>query len=94
MHKTRTKEISLLLCLPPRSAHPKEDWKGMIHGLLRKYWRHFCREADYVAEVQQLRRGMVNMGHCPESLKTLFLEVSYSLNRETETMGLNRISEL
>ena len=69
MHKPHTKEISLLLCLPPHSAHLKEAWKRMMHGLLSKYWRHCCRELDYVAEVQQLHRGMVNRGHCPKNLK-------------------------
>ena len=63
MHKPHTKDVSLLSCLPPHSAHPKEVWKGMIHVLLRKYWRNFCREADHVVEVQQLCRGMVNKGH-------------------------------
>ena len=32
MHKPHTKEIYLLLCLPPHSEHPKEAWKGMIYG--------------------------------------------------------------
>ena len=64
MHKLHTKEISLLSCLSPHSAHPKEFWKGMIYGLLSKRWRRCCREADYVVELQQLCRGMVNRGHC------------------------------
>ena len=60
MFKPHTKEISLLLCLPPHSAHPKEVWKGMIHGLLSKYWRHCCRIEDCRVEVQRSCRGMIN----------------------------------
>ena len=33
-------------------------------------------------------------GHCLDSLKLLFLKVSYRLNIETETVGFNRIAEL
>ena len=33
MHKPHTKEISLLLHLPPHSSYPKELWKVTIHGL-------------------------------------------------------------
>ena len=90
MHKPHTKEISLLLCLPPHSAHLKEAWKGMMHGLLSKYWRHCCRELDYVAEVQQLHRCMVNRGHCPKNLKWLFYEVSCKLKRDNESIGFKR----
>ena len=51
MHKPHTKEISLLLHLPPHSAHPKEFWKVMMHGLLNKHWMRCCKEEDHVAEV-------------------------------------------
>ena len=81
MHKPHTKDISLLLCLPPHSEHPKEVWKGMINGLLNKHWRHCFREVDHVAEVQQLNRGMVNRWNCQESLKQLFYEVNCRLER-------------
>ena len=87
MFKPHTKEISLLLYLPPHSAHPKDVWKGMIHGLLSKYWRHCCRIEDYRKEVQQLYRGMVNRGHCPAQLKQLFEEVSVSLEKEHSLVG-------
>ena len=36
----------------------------------------------------------MNRGHCPESLKQLFLEVNCRLNIEMATMGFNRTSEL
>ena len=94
MHKPHTKEISLLSCLTPHSDYSTEAWKGMVHGLLSKHWRHFCREEDYVAEARQLHRGMVNRGNCPESLKQLFSEVSSRLNREKEAIGSNRVSKL
>ena len=87
MFKPHAKEISLLLCLPPHSAHPKDVWKGMIHGLLSKYWRHCCRIEDYRNEVQQLHRGMINRGHCPEHLKKLFEEVSSSLAKGNSSVG-------
>ena len=66
----------------------------MIHGLLSKYCRHCYREEDCVAEVQKLHRGMVNMEHCPESLKELFCEVSCTLKREMEKIGRNQVANL
>ena len=87
MFKPHAKEISLLLYLPPHSAHPKDAWKGMIHGLLSKYWRHCCRIEDYKNEVQQLYRGMINRGHCPAQLKQLFEEVSNSLEKRNSPVG-------
>ena len=94
MHKPHTKDISLLLCLLPHSAHLKEVWKGMIHGLLSKHWMICCREEHYVVEVWQFCRGIVNRVHCPESLKQLFSEVSCRLTREKEMIGLRRVEEL
>ena len=86
MCKPHTKEIYLLLCLPPHSEHPKEAWKEMIHGSLSKHWRNCCREEDYVTEAKQLHTGIVNRGHCPESLKQLISEASSRLKREKEAM--------
>ena len=64
-HKPYTKEISLLLHLPPHSAHTKEVWKGMIHGLLRKHWRHCCKIEDHIVEVEQSHKGMINRRYFP-----------------------------
>ena len=87
MHKLHTNKISLLLCLPPQSADPKETLRGMIHGLLSKHWRYCCRIEDYTAKVQQLCRGLMNRGHCPVILKQLFTEVSNILKKEKEIIG-------
>ena len=62
----------------------------MTHGLLSKYWTHCCRELNYVAEVQQFYRGMVNRGCSPNNLKRLFYEVSCKLKRDNESIGFNR----
>ena len=87
MFTPHTKEISLLLYLPPHSAHPKDVWKGMIHGLLSKHWRHCYRIEDYRKEVQQSHRGMINRGHCPTQLKLLFEEVGNILEKANSPVG-------
>ena len=94
MYKPHTKKISLLLCLQPHSPHPKEVWKGMIHGLLSKCWSHCCRIEDYIAEAQQLHIGLMNRGNCPVILKQLFTEVSKNLKKEKATIGSDPVADV
>ena len=82
LHEPQNKKEYLFLCLPLHSAHPKEVWKGMIHGLLNKYWRHCCRTKDCIADVRQPYKSLINRCHCPVDLRLLFKDVSEKLEKK------------
>jgi len=73
--RTYQKELNLYLYIPPHSAHPIENIRGAVHGLMRRYKQQNTEESDYIKMVILLFRRLAARGWDRMQLKQLLLEV-------------------
>jgi hypothetical protein len=65
--------MNLYLYIPPHSAHPPGTIKGMVYGLLRRYYEQNSLREDFLTIMSLLFRRLVERGWDPKFLQDLFL---------------------
>ena len=65
--------MNLYLYIPPHSAHPPGTIKGMVYGLLRRYYEQNSLREDFLNIMSLLFRRLVERGWDPKFLQDLFL---------------------
>ena len=71
--KTYQKAMNLYLYIPPHSAHPPGMIKGMVYGLLRRYYEQNSGREDFLHIMSLLYKRLIWRGWDQEFLKKLFL---------------------
>ena len=71
--KVFEKPLSLHLYIPPSSAHPPSCMKGLIYGMLIRYWRLNTTTEDYMLYVKKFFARLIYRGHDVEKIHTLFI---------------------
>ena len=71
--RTYEKPLALHQYIPPSSEHSPATRKGLIYGMLIRYWNHNSDPADYRHFVGKFFNRIVASGHHPEYLKQKFL---------------------
>lgn len=71
--KTYQKAMNLYLYIPPHSAHPPGMIKGMVYGLLRRYYEQNSEREDFLHIMSLLYKRLIWRGWDQEFLKELFL---------------------
>ena len=79
---TFQKEHNLYLYLPPQSAHPPSCLRGLVVGLLQKYWKQNTTTSAFAAIITQFYRRLRRRGHQPTDLDPLFLEAAELIERK------------
>ena len=69
--KTFQKKMNLYLYLPPASAHPVGCIKGMIFGLIRRYYAQNTYQRDFVHYVRLLYRRLLARGWKSDFIRPL-----------------------
>lgn len=71
--KTYQKELNLYLYIPSSSAHSPGVFKGMIFGLIQKYYKQNTKAEDFQFIVKKLFRRLIARGHKKDIIKPIFL---------------------
>lgn len=76
--ETRTfqKAMNLYLYLPPASAHSPSIIKGMIFGLMSRYYAQNTHREDYIYFVTLLYRRLLDRGWKREDIYQIFIDAS------------------
>ena len=70
--KTYQKPMNLYLYLPPTSAHNPAIFKGMIYGMLYRYWQQNTTPPDFQQMVKLLFHRLLQCGHHQHQLEKWF----------------------
>ena len=86
-HKSCTKEQNLFLYLLPNSAHSPNTLDGMTTIMLEKCWRHCSNQTDYEREAHLLFQRLLDAGHNPSNLSTLFTKSAQKIKKKVTRAG-------
>jgi len=79
---TYEKPLNLHLYIPAFSAHSPSMARGLIFGMLRRFWlQNFCTE-DYTRLAREFFHSMVARGYDEEFLKEEFFKAASKLDRQ------------
>ena len=86
-HKSHAKEQNIFLHLSPNSAHSQNDLEAMVHIMVEKHWRHCSDVKDYQQEINLLFQRLMDAGHDPTTLSTIFEKSSTKLQTKINKIG-------
>ena len=72
--KTFQKALNLYLYLPPSSAHPSNNIKSTVYGLVRRYYAQNTHRRDYIYFVKLLYRRLLARGWDADFIKPLIMK--------------------
>lgn len=80
---TYKKPLNLHLYIPHFSAHAPGVPRGMIYGMLRRFWRQNTRQEDYIKCAENFFLHMKARGYNADYLKQEFIESASKLDDPT-----------
>ncbi len=79
--KTYQKPMNLYLYLMPESSHPPGVFKGMIFGMIRRYWHQNTHTSDFRQMVKLLYERLRARSHSTSALRQWFLAAAKQLDQ-------------
>ena len=78
--KTYEKPLNLHLYIPAFSAHSSAMAKGMIYGMLRRFWLQNTQTNDYIGLVRAFYHHLLERGYDHDFLQREFLAAAHKLS--------------
>jgi hypothetical protein len=85
--KTYQKEINLYLYIPPWSAHSRNNIKGTIFGLVRRYHAQNTYHSDFIHFVRLLYRRLLARGWERDFIRPVILTAYDSAKRQLSSVN-------
>ena len=70
--RTFQKLMNLYLYIPPHSAHPASCLKGLIYGILLRYWQQNTDHDDFVTLAGLFFHRLLARGHAADTITPIF----------------------
>lgn len=78
-----SKELNLHLYIPANSAHPPGVLKGMINGILCRYWMFSSQKQTYIQHTKDFFKRLIDRGYTINALQPLFLQAASRISSNT-----------
>ena len=86
--RTYQKWMNLYLYIPPHSAHPSSCLKGLIFGILIRYWQQNTDTKDFVDLAGKFYNRLLARGHAEETIAPLFRSAASHIDWRDENPDL------
>ena len=73
---TYQKWMNLYLYIPPHSAHPASCFKGLVFGILQRYWQQNTDRADFTKFAGLFFNRLLARGHAENDIAPLFRQAA------------------
>lgn len=81
--KTYQKPMNLYLYIPENSAHPEGCTKGLIHGVLRNYYKQNSRIEDYKHVAALFHERLLARGYKRDTIDPMFMDAAAKFDQES-----------
>jgi hypothetical protein len=87
---TYEKPLNLHLYIPAFSAHSPNMIRGLVFGMLRRFWLQNAHAEDYIRLTKAFFGYLIERGYSREQLRTLFVEAAQKLEEPVLPKCSNR----
>ena len=87
--KTFEKKINLHLYILQHSAHPHGCFKGLVEGMIRRYFYLNSDIVDFISMVRKLYTRLINRGHHKSDTKKLIVDAVHNLTPRNYTSKIS-----